>query len=81
MILYMRDHRRMPVQTSPSVYTRDVQQDIPYNWCMKCKREIFQREKLLCPRCEGEYDNAEFMSTITTQPLPDLHKSAGSGGL
>lgn len=81
MILYLKSHGRMPVQTSPPVHARDVQQDVPYNWCLKCKREIFQCARLLCPRCEGEYDYAEFTPTITAQPLPDLHQGAKSGGL
>lgn len=43
----------MPVALRPAIYPRDVQQDMPVNWCAVCCREIYKPGEVLCRRCKG----------------------------
>ena len=44
----------MPIALIPVIYPRDVQQDIPANWCAVCRREVYAPDETLCRRCKGE---------------------------
>lgn len=57
-IIYLKSKKRMPIALRPVLYPRDVQQDIPANWCTVCRREIYDPEETLCRRCKGvkEYE-------------------------
>ena len=51
----------MPVRLGVAVYPRDIQQDIPLNWCAVCGREIYHPDAHLCRSCEGgkEYEQTQ----------------------
>ncbi len=54
IIVYLKSNHRMPVQAVPCRHLRDLQQDIPANWCPGCGAEIFDADSVLCRRCKGE---------------------------
>lgn len=65
-IIYLRTRRRMPVRLGVAVYSRDIQQDIPLNWCALCGREIYHPDAHLCRSCEGGTEDEQ---TERMQPL------------
>ena len=52
-ITYLKIKRRMPIRVLPVIYPRDYQQDLPVNWCVGCRRELYTTEETLCRRCKG----------------------------
>ena len=58
-IVYLRTKKRMPVRLRPVIYLRDIQQDIPVQWCIGCKRELYDPRHSLCRRCEGVKENVK----------------------
>lgn len=67
-IVYLMSRKRMPIAFRPAIFPRDVQQDMPANWCAGCRREIYEPGEALCRRCRGvkEYESE-------TEPMLDLH--------
>lgn len=58
-IVYLKTRGRMPVCLLPGVHPRDRQQDIPANWCVQCRRELYSPDETLCRRCKGVKQYAE----------------------
>lgn len=52
-IVYLKANKRMPVRLQSVICLRDMQQDIPANWCIACRRELYGPGQQLCRRCKG----------------------------
>ena len=74
-IVYLKGNGRMPVRLQPVIYARDVQQDIPADWCIVCRRELYEPGQRLCRRCKGVTRNER------SKPLCELQPGKGSGKL
>lgn len=57
-VVYLKSKKQMPIALKPVIYPRDIQQDLPVNWCEGCRREIYEPDETLCRRCKGvkEYE-------------------------
>ena len=53
MVVYLRSHRRRPIQISPHLIGGDPQGLIPRFWCCRCGKEVFE-DAYLCGRCQKE---------------------------
>jgi hypothetical protein len=59
MIVYLRSHRRRPVRITPRWGRSDEQAEIPWFWCCRCGREVYERGKCLCGECAKEDKNGK----------------------
>ena len=51
LVVYLKSHRRRPVQVGGVRRDFDPQAAIPAGWCDRCGREVFLPGVSLCPDC------------------------------